>query len=107
MSRLGEVALIAIVVLVAPFAVYYIGGLIFWQGIYVSQENVVSAVEKQGYSEVVVNDKDVFFVSSWGGECGDKDDALFEITAINPVGNKVEIIACSGWPWKGVTIRTE
>ena len=79
MRKLGTGVLVVIVAVLALISLYFGGGLLFWQGIYVSEDSVVAAVEKQGYSEVVVNDKDVFFVSSWGGECGEKDDALFEI----------------------------
>jgi len=74
-------------------------------GTCVSKESTVNAVEKQGYSNIEVLDKNVFFVS-WRG-CSGSDDAMFTMKATNSVGKDVEIMACAGWPFKGVTVRTE
>ncbi|MBI2426590.1 MAG: hypothetical protein HYV34_01970 [Candidatus Kerfeldbacteria bacterium] len=95
----------AVAVIAALLILWYGAGLMFWPGIYVSEEKVILAVEKQGYSDITVEDKDVFFVG-WKG-CSDNDDALFELTATNARGQGVELLACAGWPFKGVTIRTE
>jgi hypothetical protein len=105
--KLKTKAIIVVVALVALAVAWLIVAFTWYQGVFVSQDDVVAAVEKQAYSDVVVDDKDIFFVNFWGGECGEMDDALFEITATNALGNRVEIIACAGWPWKGVTIRTQ
>lgn len=107
MKKLKTVLTTGLIVIAAIVGIIFGGGLFFWQGMYVSEDSVVEAIEKQGYTDVVVDDKDIFFVSSFGGECGEKDDALFEVTATNALGKRVELIACAGWPWKGVTIRTE
>lgn len=73
-------------------------------GMFVSKAKAKAAAEKQGYTNVVINDKDIFFIF-WNG-CGKDDDVSFEATATNSNGETVEIIICAGFPFKGVTIRT-
>jgi hypothetical protein len=94
-----------LLVIAAPPLMYLIGGFLLWPGIYVSESSVVEAVGKQGYSEIIVVDKDVLFVG-WSG-CSGSDDASFELVATNALGKRVELVACAGWPFKGVTVRTE
>ena len=74
-------------------------------GACVDDKDVVRAVEKQGYSEVSIKDKSIFFVS-WSG-CSDSDAAKYDAKAKNPKGDSVDIIVCAGWPFKGVTVRTK
>lgn len=74
------------------------------QGILVNDSKTIQAVEKQGYSNVQINKKHVFFVD-WCG-CSKGDDAAYDMTATNPAGNSVAIIACAGI-LKGVTVRTK
>lgn len=74
-------------------------------GVFVRDNAVVKAVEKQGYRNVKVTSSHVLFVS-WRG-CSGSDDAAYKMLATNAFGQKVELIACAGWPFKGVTVRTE
>lgn len=74
-------------------------------GVCASKEATINAVEKQGYSNVQVLDKHIFF-TGWRG-CSSADAAVFEIRATNARGQDVDILACAGWPFKGVTVRTE
>jgi hypothetical protein len=73
-------------------------------GALVNDSNTIRAVEAQGYSNIQINNKHVMFVD-WCG-CGNDDDAAYEMTATNPAGKQVNIIACAGIS-KGVTIRTK
>lgn len=63
------------------------------------------AIEKQGYSNVKITDKSIFFVG-WRG-CSSNDAIQYDVTAKNPKDQTVDLIVCSGWPFKGVTIRTK
>ena len=74
-------------------------------GAFVSKEKVAKAVEKQGYREVNVTSKHIFFVD-WRG-CSDSDDAMFNANTINSLDKRVDITICAGWPFKGVTVRTK
>ena len=74
-------------------------------GVMVDSSKVASAVAKQGYSNVEVHSKGIFFVS-WRG-CSGSDDAVFKATATNALGKQVDLIICAGWPFKGVTIRSK
>lgn len=73
-------------------------------GAFVSEEDTAKAVEKQGYQNVQIQKKHIFFTNFLG--CGENDVAMFKATATNSMGQKVDIIICTGWPFKGVTIRT-
>lgn len=74
-------------------------------GACVDDGEVKSAVEKQGYSNVVIKEK--FIVTHSYRGCSDSDDAAYKMQADNPKGDRVDIIVCAGWPFKGVTIRTK
>ena len=74
-------------------------------GVFVSDSAVVGAVEKQGYRNVEILNSHVFFVN-WRG-CSGSDDAAYKLLATNVNGQRVELIACAGWPFKGVTVRTK
>ena len=71
----------------------------------VDDANVIDAIEAQGFTNVSVEDKSIVFVG-WAG-CSDDDEAAYEITAINSLGKRVKLLACAGWPFKGVTIRSK
>ena len=74
-------------------------------GACVDDANVKKAVEKQGYSEVRLTDKSIFFITFRG--CSKEDSAKYSARAKNPKGKEVDLIICAGWPFKGVTVRTE
>ena len=74
-------------------------------GLMVSDFNTVNAVEKQGYSDVHVLHIHPFFADYFG--CSKGDRAAYKMSATNALGRKVNLTACAGWPFKGVTVRTE
>ena len=74
-------------------------------GFLVSDDHTVEAVEKQGYSDVHILEIHPFFASFFG--CSNGDVAAYKMSAMNALGRKVNLVACAGWPFKGVTIRTE
>lgn len=74
------------------------------RGSFVSESAAITAVENQGFSNVEVVDHDWLLVGYRG--CDAHDTAKFTLTATNPIGQKVEIYACSGFPFKGFTIRS-
>lgn len=73
-------------------------------GKFVDESTAIRALEKQGYSNIEVVDKDIWFVSLRG--CGDEDVAKFDAVATNPAGKEVDVFVCIGWPFKGATVRT-
>ena len=76
------------------------------RGCVVDDRKPVEAVMKtQGFTEFTINDKDWLFVGLRG--CQADEAAKFEVTATNPMGEKVNFLVCTGWPFKGATIRTE
>ena len=74
-------------------------------GFLVSDDRTAEAVEKQGYSDVQLQHIHVFFVHLFG--CSKGDAAAYKMSAKNALGRRVDLTACAGWPFKGVTIRTE
>ncbi len=75
------------------------------RGIFAGKEIAVRALEKQGYQQVEIIGKSGLLVGLQGCEVGDA--AKFTATALNPIGKKVDIFVCAGWPFKGATIRTD
>ena len=65
----------------------------------------VEAVAKQGYSDVRILHIHPFFADYFG--CSKGDRAAYKMSATNALGRKVNLTACAGWPFKGVTVRTE
>jgi len=74
-------------------------------GMFVKEDKVTKAVEKQGYTNVQVLDKHIFFVN-WRG-CSKSDEAAFDVLATNALGQNVDLVVCAGWPFKGVTVRSK
>ncbi len=90
--------LLGIVVVVVILAAFF-----FPTGLWVPESRAVSALETQGFSDIKVTDKDIWFVSLKGGH---GDSVRFTASATNPIGKRVTIYVFSGWPFKGATIRT-
>ncbi len=93
---------LVVLLFVAVFIVLFTLALI--RGVFVGENAAIRALETQGYSEVRIVDKDIWFVGMRG--CGDEDAAKFDAVAINPAGNEVDVFVCVGWPFKGATVRT-
>ena len=74
------------------------------RGVLVDESKAVRALEAQGFSDIEITDKAWFIVGLRG--CSEHDAVKFMATATNPVGKKVEVYVCSGWIFKGATIRT-
>ena len=89
--------LVFVIALCLPFV---LGGCL---GSCVDNSRIIHGIEDQGYTDVTIVDKAIVFVS-WSG-CSSGDDAAYVINATNSLGNSVTLIACAGWPFKGVTIR--
>jgi len=96
-------ALATIGVYVAVVAV--IVGIFQLPGLFVDQSVAVKALENQGFSNITIIEKDWLFVGFKG--CDASDSARFPVIATNPLGKRVEVMVCSGWLFKGATIRTK
>lgn len=73
-------------------------------GAFVDESVAVRAMETQGYSNVKITGKHIWF-TSWQG-CGKEDDVKFDVVATNPIGKRVELFVCAGWLFKGATVRS-
>ncbi|MDO8492156.1 MAG: hypothetical protein Q7S34_00755 [bacterium] len=93
---------IEILIVVFMFFVLFLSTL---PGKWVSQDIAIRALEKQGYTNVQITEHNWFLVGFSG--CDDSDVARFKARATNPVGKKVEVFVCTGWLFKGATIRTD
>lgn len=74
-------------------------------GTMVDEKIAIETLEKQGFSNVTILEKQWFLVG-WRG-CANGDAAKFIASAINPRNQTVELYVCIGWPFKGATIRND
>jgi hypothetical protein len=72
------------------------------RGCAVDPQRAVDAVEAVGFTDVSIINHGWMFTGFRG--CG-SDAAIVRVSGTNPVGNKVELDVCLGWPFKGATIR--
>ena len=92
-SAFNIVVIVALLIAATPFP-----------GCMVSEKKALNALEKAGYSEVVVVDRSNYFVMLRGGS--ESDSVRFTCRAKNPAGKEVtNIYVFSGWIFKGTTIR--
>lgn len=103
MKNVKSYLILGAVVVIVGVIVFHVAALIWFPGYYVSDKSVIEAVEVYGFTDVKIKDKDLFWID-WAG-CGKDDDAMFEVSATNVAGKKVNLMACAGWPFKGVTLR--
>ena len=90
--------------LISLFAIVFM--ILFgMRGCMVSATKAISAMEEQGFSEVEILDHSYLFVGLQG--CDSKDSAAFDVRAKNTNGKTVNMVVCSGWPFKGATIRSK
>lgn len=83
-------------------------GILFFalfRGTFVDADVATRSLEKQGYENIQILEKDWFLVGVRG--CGQQDAAKFVVRATNPAKKTVEVNVCVGWPFKGATIRTD
>ncbi len=94
-----------ILVTIAVIVVVMLGVTWVWPGVWVEREKAISALATQGFTNIIIEDKDVTFLSMRG--CGSGDAAAFQAKARNPLGAEVPVNVCCGWPLKGCTIRSD
>lgn len=74
-------------------------------GAWVDEADAINGVENMGFTNVKIISKHIF-APNWNG-CGSDDDVAFKVRATNPTGKRVNLIVCAGWPFKGVTVRSQ
>lgn len=102
-KRVGNTTLIEILICLVIAAVVFFsiaGGV---AGNFVDDNKVQSVLTSQGFKDVQIADKKIFFV--WMRGCDASDSASYTVDATNPVGQRVRVKVCSGY-WKGATIRS-
>lgn len=72
-------------------------------GLLVSEDTAVHAARNAGLTDVVVTDTHVFFAGFAG--CARDDAAGFDVSGVNPNGQRVEVTVCCGAVLKGCTVR--
>lgn len=70
----------------------------------IPDSRAVDALKVQGFKDVKVVHKDMFFVSCKGGS--ESDSVRFVCEATNPANQKVKIYVYCGY-WKGSTVRSD
>ena len=104
MRKQTGITLIELMILLTIFAILFV---VFGRGLFLLTDSkatsVVEATERQGYTDIQITDRSIVFVGLRG--CGDDDTIVFEAKATNALGQRVDIIMCSGY-FKGVTVRT-
>lgn len=73
-------------------------------GFLADEDQAIRAATNLGFTEVRVESRAVLFLAVRG--CSGTDDAGFTVTGRNPQGNRVTLLVCVGWPFKGATVRT-
>jgi prepilin-type N-terminal cleavage/methylation domain-containing protein len=76
-----------------------------FRGMLVNEDVAIRALEKQGYSDIKIISHNWFLVGVRG--CDGKDAAKFTARVKNPAGKDTEVFVCTGWIFKGATIRTD
>ena len=70
---------------------------------FVEPRRALDAMDASGFTESKIVDRDDWFVA-WSG-CGASDVVAFTVQAKNPAGKPTHMLACVGWPLRGVTLR--
>ena len=83
--------------------VLILGTMVTGCGACVDDGRIIAGVEIQGFSNVKILDKSIFFVGLHG--CSDSDNAAYDVEATNARGQRVQLMACAG-VYKGVTVRS-
>jgi hypothetical protein len=82
-----------------------VGAIIFFlcRRIFVSDNVGVKALVNQGYTDIRVTERSFFMVGFRG--CEQTDAAQITAVATNSQGEVVTMYVCSGWPFKGGTVK--
>jgi hypothetical protein len=75
------------------------------RGCLVEEAVAVRALDTQGYQNIRIVDHVWFGIGLRG--CSGHDAAKFVAEVTNPAGKKVQVFVCTGWLFKGSTIRTD
>ncbi len=97
--------LIEVMIVVAIVAIIGAVALRGFSGILVKDQKAITAAETNGFTNVKVLEHDWLLVQFRG--CDRSDVARFTISATNPANQQVQFYICSGWLFKGTTIRTK
>ena len=73
------------------------------RGFLVDSNDALRAAAAQGFSNAQIVSESRIFPGFSG--CDSGDAAGFHMTATNPKGEQINFTVCSGWPFKGATIR--
>jgi len=73
-------------------------------GRFANQQTAERLLTTNGFTKINLKDRSSIFVG-WQG-CGKTDLTLFTFEATNPIGKRVTVEICQGWPIKGATIRS-
>ena len=92
MKTIKLIGLVAITVLFIFIALATIGMVPV--GAFVPESRAIRALETQGYSNIEITKKAVFFIGWRGGDS--KDKVRFTAKATNPVGKEVKVYVFSG-----------
>ena len=93
--RLLEVLIVVTIFLTLFFA--------FFRGIFVSEDVAIRTLKAHGFTDIEVVEKKWLLVGLRGADI--HDAAIFVCSAKNPAGNNAVLYICTGWPFKGATIR--
>ena len=75
------------------------------RGALVNPADSIRAASALGFSEATVVRSTWLFPVFSG--CDGGDALAVTLDATNPVGQQTQVIACSGWPFKGWTVRVK
>ncbi len=73
-------------------------------GYFNKEEKAINALDTAGYSDITITSHHWFAVGLLG--CSHGDASKFDAIATNPAGKQVELYVCTGFWFKGSTIRT-
>jgi hypothetical protein len=66
-------------------------------------DKATSALRAHGFRDIAITDSHPY-LASWYG-CSEKDAVAHEATATNAAGERVSVVVCCGYPFKGCTVR--
>lgn len=104
MKRENGFTLIELMIIVAIVSIVAALLLKGFPGAFVKNEKAIRALEANGFFKIEIIDHSWFLVGYRG--CDKSDVARFTAKATNPAGKEVQLYVCTGWIFKGATIRT-
>ena len=71
----------------------------------IKNQKAIETLHTMGFTNIQVMDKSIWFVSMDG--CSGGDGVSFDCMAVNPKGDRVNVLVCCGYPFKGCTARNK